>query len=603
MKIVSLFYFLKKLHQYSGTILYINLALSMLMGLLDGIGILLLFPLLSIIGLVDFDLSNIPIFHLLHFLIELPKEEALLIVLCVYLTLVITQSLVSRNVGLRDIRIHTGFINYIRLELYESLLKADWEFFIRRRKSDLVNSLTSELGRVTNSTFLLLQFLASLVFTAIQVILAMLVSFKMTLFVLVCGLIVSILSRRFIQKSRQLGHVMNELSENYLAGISDHFNGVKEIKSNLLESSQYGWLCNWSERAAQERYENARVRSNSKFIYKVFSSIMIALFIYGSFKLFQSNGASFLLIIVIFSRLWPRFTGIQSSLENISSAMPAVQKIIELQNDCQNSKDLSGLLNVKGKVTQRVKLNHSLECSNVYFRYNREQGKYTINDISINIPANQMTAIVGKSGAGKSTLIDILMGLIKPEKGNILIDGNEFTDYDFLLLRNSISYVPQDPFLFHGTIRDNLMMIDQSATEEEMWAAMEFSSAAEFVRKLPNGLDTVIGDRGIKLSGGERQRLVLARAILKKPSILILDEATSALDSVNEMKIQKAIEQLKGKMTVIVIAHRLSTIRKADQVLVLEEGHLVQHGEYDELVNDKKGLFSILLGNQIKVAN
>jgi ABC-type multidrug transport system fused ATPase/permease subunit len=603
MKIASLLYFLQKLHKYSGRILYINLVLSMLMGLLDGIGIFLLLPLLSIIGLVDFNLTNIPVFQGLNFLVEMPKEEALLIILSVYLTLVITQSLVTRNVGLRDIRIHTGFINYIRLELYESLLKADWEFFIKRRKSDLMNSLTSELGIVTNSTFLLLQFLASLVFTAIQVFLAMIVSVKMTLFVLVCGLIVSVLSRRFIRKTRLLGHVMNELSQNYLAGISDHFNGVKDIKSNLLESSQYGWLSNWSERVSIERYESAKARSNSKFIYKVFSSIMIALFIYGSFKLFQSNGASLLLIIVIFSRLWPRFTGIQSSLENISSAMPAIQKLIELKEDCKKSEDLSGLLNVTRKVTERMKIKHSINCSEVYFRYNKDQTEFTLNDINIIIPVNKMTAIVGKSGAGKSTLIDILMGLIKPEQGNIFIDGKELTDYDFLLLRNSISYVPQDPFLFHGTIRDNLMMIDPSATDEDMWAAMEFSSAAEFVRRLPNGLDTVIGDRGIKLSGGERQRLVLARAILKKPSILILDEATSALDSVNEMKIQEAIERLKGKMTVIVIAHRLSTIRKADQVLVLEEGHLVQQGEYYALANDKKGLFSVLLGNQIKVAN
>jgi ABC-type multidrug transport system fused ATPase/permease subunit len=603
MKITSLLYFLQKLHNYSGRILYINLVLSMLMGLLDGIGILLLLPLLSIIGLIDFNLTNIPVIHRLNFLVEMPKEDALLIILSVYLTLVISQSLVTRNVGLRDIRIHTGFINYIRLELYESLLKADWEFFIKRRKSDLMNSLTSELGIVTNSTFLLLQFLASLVFTAIQVLLAMIVSVKMTLFVLVCGLIVSVLSRRFIRKTRLLGHVMNELSQSYLAGISDHFNGVKDIKSNLLESSQYGWLSNWSEKVSIERYESAKARSNSKFIYKVFSSIMIALFIYGSFKLFQSNGASLLLIIVIFSRLWPRFTGIQSSLENISSAMPAIQKIIELKEDCKKSEDLSGLLNVTRKVTERMKIKQSLNCSEVYFRYNKDQGEFTLNDININIPVNKMTAIVGKSGAGKSTLIDILMGLIKPEKGNISIDSKELTDYDFLLLRNSISYVPQDPFLFHGTIRDNLVMIDPSATDEDMWAAMEFSSAAEFVRRLPKGLDTVIGDRGIKLSGGERQRLVLARAILKKPSILILDEATSALDSVNEMKIQEAIERLKGKMTVIVIAHRLSTIRKADQVLVLEEGHLVQQGEYHALANDKKGLFSVLLGNQIKVAN
>ncbi len=573
------------------------------MGLLDSVGIILLIPLLSVIGIVDISITDIPGIHLLGFLQEIPKEQALLIILLAYVTLVSSQSLLSRNIGLRDIRIHTGFINHIRLDLYRSLLKADWEFYIKRRKSDLVNSLTSELGRVTNSTFLLLQFLASLVFTAIQLIIAMFISVKMTLFVLMCGVFITLISKRYRRRSRELGKVMNELSQEYLAGISDHFNGVKDIKSNILEASQYKWLSEWSDKVAHERYESAKVRSNSQLIYKLFSSLIIAFFIYISFKLFQSSGASMLLIILIFSRLWPRFTGIQSSLENISSAMPAVEKIMELQESSQGSQDLGGLLNVKEKRVEQIVLNENLKCSNVNFRYDKESTNFTLEDINLKINVNKMTAIVGKSGAGKSTLIDLLMGLLKPESGMVSIDGRDLSDRELLALRNSISYVPQDPFLFHGTIRDNLLMVKPDACEEELWKSLEFSSAAEFVNNLPNGLDTVIGDRGIKLSGGERQRLVLARAILKQPSILILDEATSALDSVNEMKIQHAIEQLKGSITVIVIAHRLSTIKNADQVIVIEEGRIVQFGEYDVLSNDRNGLFSQLLGNQFKVAN
>lgn len=603
MKLSPLFFFLKKLHNYSGKILYINLFGSMLMGLLDSVGILMLIPLLSVIGIAELSMNEIPVIQLFSFLDNIPTDQALLIILSFYVVLVSIQALLSRNIGLRDIRIHTGFMNHVRLELYCSLLKADWEFFIKRRKSDLVNSLTSELGRVTNSTFLLLQFLASLVFTAIQIVIALFISVKMTIFVLCCGVFITFLSKRFFSRSRELGKIMNELSQKYLAGISDHFNGVKDIKSNLLEASQYRWLSTWSDQVAHERYESAKIRSNSKLIYKLFSTIMIAFFIYISFKLFQSGGASMILIIMIFSRLWPRFTGIQSSLENIASAMPDVEKIMELQESSHKSQDLGGLVNVNEKRIDRIEFNDSLECSNVCFRYNEESTKYTLKDINVKIKVNQMTAIVGKSGAGKSTLIDLIMGLLKPDSGTILIDNKTLSDRELLSLRNSISYVPQDPFLFHGTIRDNLLMIKSDSSEEELWEAMKFSSAAEFVRNLPNGLDTVIGDRGIKLSGGERQRLVLARAILKKPTILILDEATSALDSMNEAKIQHAIEQLKGSMTVIVIAHRLSTIRNADQVLVLEDGRVVQSGEYEALSNDKKGVFSQLLGNQFKVAN
>ncbi|MBD8071110.1 ABC transporter ATP-binding protein [Bacillus sp. PS06] len=599
----SLFYFLKKLHAYSGRILYLNLFGSMLMGLLDSIGILLLIPLLSIIGIVDGSMTDISGLNIFIPLQEISQETALLMILGLYLLIVFGQTLISRNLGLREIRIHTGFINHIRLELYQALLKANWEFFISRRKSDLINSLTTELGRVTNSTFLLLQLLASIVFTTIQVIIAMIISFKLTLFVLGCGLVIALLSRRFIKKSGELGNVMNELSQSYLAGISDHFNGIKDIKSNLLEVSRYQWLTSWSDRIAAERFENARIRSNSKIMYKLFSTVMIAGFIYGSFKLFPNQGFTLLLIIAIFSRLWPRFTGIQSSLENIASSLHDVRKIMTLTEDCRNAEDLGGLINVNKSFKGELKFLKKLECYHVNFRYNPRQKDYTLNDINLRIHANQMTAIVGRSGAGKSTLIDLIMGLIKPESGKILIDGQELTDQDLLNLRSSISYVPQDPFLFHGTVRENLLMINSEARDEDMWEAIEFSSAAEIVHKLPNGLDTIIGDRGIRLSGGERQRLVLARAILKKPKVLILDEATSALDTVNEAKIQKAIERLKGTMTVIVIAHRLSTIRNADQIVVLENGNIVQAGEYEILSKDKSGLFSELLGSQLKISS
>ncbi len=169
-----------------------------------------------------------------------------------------------------------------------------------------------------------------------------------------------------------------------------------------------------------------------------------------------------------------------------------------------------------------------------------------------------------------------------------------------LSLRRSISYVAQDPFLFNTSIRENLVLVAPESSDDDLWEALEFSSAAEFVKRLPDGLDTLIGDRGIKLSGGERQRLVLARAILRKPKILVLDEATSALDTENESKIQEALERLKGKMTIIVIAHRLSTIRNADQVVVLDEGEVIQRGGFNQLANEKRNVFSQLLQNQVK---
>lgn len=597
-----LMYFSKKLHAYGGKILYLNLIGMMLVGLLDGASMLLLAPLLSVIGIVNIPLASLPGLSLLASLQELPKERALFIILTIYILIVALQAVIGRNLSLREIRIHTGFVNQIRLELYLALLQANWGFFIRKRKTDLINSLTGELSRVTNGAFLFLQMITSIAFTVIQIGIALFISIKMTLFVLCCGLVIAFLSRRFIKQSRMIGSTTIELAQSYLAGITDHFNGMKDIKSNLLESSRYRWLLNWSSDISRERYENSKVRSNSQLFYKLFSAIMIAFFVFISVMLFQSQGGYLVLILVIFSRLWPRFTGIQASMEQIASSLPAFQVLMELQEECIKARELEDVGSLGGEHILPLTLQHQLECRHVYFRYDEEQPEYTLEAINLSIPANGMTAIVGQSGAGKSTLIDLMMGLMKPELGHVLIDGKTLTDEDLLSLRRSISYVPQEPFLFHGTIRDNLILIDPNATEDQIWEAMEFSSAAEFVRKLPDGIDTIIGDRGIRLSGGERQRLVLARAILRKPSILILDEATSALDSLNETKIQEAIERLKGKMTVIVVAHRLSTIRNADQVIVLENGKIVQTGHFIMLAEDKKGLFSRLLGNQLQVA-
>ncbi|WP_460230300.1 ATP-binding cassette domain-containing protein [Bacillus cereus] len=186
---------------------------------------------------------------------------------------------------------------------------------------------------------------------------------------------------------------------------------------------------------------------------------------------------------------------------------------------------------------------------------------------------------MGRSGAGKSTLVDLLMELVQPEKRQVFVDGSPLTDNNLLSLRKSIGYVSQDPFLFNTTIRENLLMGKPNVSEEEMWEALEFSTSADFVKQLPEGINTVIGDRGIMLSGEERQRLVLARAILRKLSIFLLDEATSALDTENEAEIQEALHEINGTMTIILIAHRLSTIRNAHQIVVLEQGKVIQKGE------------------------
>ncbi|AYF07688.1 MULTISPECIES: ABC transporter ATP-binding protein [Bacillus] len=594
-------YFMKKLYSSAGNILYVNLFGMVLISLLEGIGIILLIPMISMTGIINIGEETTFIAPVSRFLQDFPKTASLVSILGIYILIVLGQNLLQRNITLRDARTQQAFIRELRLETYSMILKAKWSFFLEKRKTNLINILTTELARVSYGVNLILQLLAAILFTFIQVGIAFLLSPQITIFVLVFGLLFLVASRVFIKKARILGGKTSELAKDYLSGITDHFNGIKDIKSNTLEASRIDWLQSITKKMSNEQMEYMRIRSNSQLFYKVSMAILIAFFLLLSVSMFQAQPTQLLLIILIFSRLWPRFMTIQSNLEQLAASIPAFKSLWELQEECKEAIEMQDIH--QQKHIEPIRIKQGMECKDVYFRYNKQESLYALQNINVQIPINSMTAIVGHSGAGKSTLIDVLMGLIQPEKGQVLIDGTPLTTDNLLSLRRAISYVPQDPFLFNASIRENLLMIEPNASEEQIWSALNFAAAAEFVQTLPKGLDTLIGDRGVRLSGGERQRLVLARAILRKPSILVLDEATSALDTENEVKIQSAIERLKGTMTIVVIAHRLSTIRNADQVIVLGKGEIVQIGEFNQLAKERKGVFRNLLGSQMEVGS
>jgi len=589
----DVFYFVKQIHSFAGKILYINILAMTFIGLLDGVGMLLLIPIINMSGIVNFHAGELP--GVFTFLNETPIKLNLPIILAFYVLLVIGQNLVQRKITIRNTMIQEGFLRHLRVETYSKLLHSNWSFFIKKRKSDLISLLLSEVARASIGTNSFLQFMSSLIFTSIQVALAFWLSPNITVFVLLFGLILIFFNRKFLKRSLALGNRNYELSRRYFAGITDQVNGIKDIKSNTLESSRLEWFSTITNNMQTQQVEYTKLKTKSQFYYKIASAILIAIFILIGVNIFHAQAGQLMLIIVIFSRLWPRVAGIQGSMEQIATNLPSFKAVKKLQNECDNAKEFvrSGHQSIKP-----IKLKKEIECRNVYFRYNQNELSSALHDINLVIPSNQMTAFVGRSGAGKSTLIDLLMGLNHPEKGEVLIDGTPLTSENLLSLRHAISYVPQDPFLFNTSIRENLLLVEPNASDEQIWDALEFASAAEFVSRLPNQLDTLIGDRGIRLSGGERQRLVLARAILRNPSILVLDEATSALDTESEAKIQEALDRLKGKMTIIVIAHRLSTIRNADQVIVLEQGKVIQKGEFTQLAEEKRSMFSHLLRNQ-----
>ncbi|MDT0121898.1 ABC transporter ATP-binding protein [Paenibacillus sp. RRE4] len=603
--ISELNYFMRKLHHISGPILYWNLLAMILIGLMEGIGIYMLVPMLSLIGVFEMGSSGIHIPWLTELLHRFSENGQLLLVLLAFVFILSGQAWMQRLQTIRNTRIQQQFIRTLRLETYSALLRAQWSFFLQKRKSDFNHILTTELARVSQGTSLILQMAASLIFTAIQIGLAFWLSAKLTSLVLVSGLLLFVLLRKFVRRAKQIGDQTSEFSQSYYYGITEHFNGIKDIKSNMLESSHIRWFDRICRQIERNVVQFSQLNTGTQLIHRVSAAIIIAAFIYLSLQVMSVPPANLLLIILIFSRLWPRFTAIQSNLEYISSMLPAFRIVRELKDQTEKNREIRESKIETGTSASRpivpIELVDGIMCEDVNYRYEGSD-TYALKNVQAFIPAQGMTAIVGKSGAGKSTLIDLIMGLVKSEGGRILIDGKPLTEEQLLNWRSSIGYVSQDPFLFHTSIRENLRLVDPDASEEQMWRALRFSSSASFVRKLPQGLDTIIGDRGIRLSGGERQRLVLARTMLRNPSVLVLDEATSALDSENEQQIHEALERLKGHVTIIVIAHRLSTIRTADRVIVLEEGRVIQEGGYQQLSMDSSGTFSKLLHMQAGAA-
>jgi ABC-type multidrug transport system fused ATPase/permease subunit len=594
----EIMHFVKRIHSFSGKILYFNLSAMIIISLFEGIGIFLLLPLIHLTKSVDLNINNSYLDQFSSIFKGIPQTTSFSIILSLFVLIMIGQGFFQRQQTILNVRIQQGFARFIREETYKLILLANWGFFLKNRKSDLINSMISETGRVSGGISVFFSFISSIIFTLIQIGIACFFSIKMTIVVTLFGLLMVFFSRKFIKQSSKLGMDNIELGQTYMAGITDSFNGIKDIKSNNIEEHHITWFSELNGKMVKNSIKAVDLKTKSNFFYKVVSALLIGIFIFISIKMFKGQSASFFIILVIFSRIWPRITGIQSNLEQLGLALPAFKKLLDLQNQCIEGRELNERMmhNVNP-----IMMKQGLECKDVFFKYNKAE-QYALKKISLRFPANRMTAIVGPSGAGKSTLIDILMGLNRPETGEVLIDGKNLTSENLLALRRSISYVPQDPFLFNTTIRENLLIIDKNAKVEQIWEALDFAAAADFVKRLPHGLDTVIGDRGVKLSGGERQRLVLARAILRKPSILVLDEATSALDSENETKIQNAIENLKGSMTIIIIAHRLSTIRNADQVIVLDSGEIIQQGQFGQLANEKHGMFSRLLKKQLEVS-
>ena len=329
-------------------------------------------------------------------------------------------------------------------------------------------------------------------------------------------------------------------------------------------------------------------------IMETLTGVMIALLIFISAKLVSSNELevsnffSFLAAMMLAYQPVRSLATLNISIQQGLSGARRVLPVIDDKNEVFDKPN-----------SEKLKIsNGQVEFKNVYFNYNKKENEI-LKSINLNIPGKKMTSLVGHSGAGKSTILNLIPRFYNICKGDILIDGQSIYNSTIFSLRNSISLVSQDTTLFDDSIKNNIAYANIDASQEEIEKAAKFSFADEFIQKLPNKYETLIGENGIRLSGGEKQRLSIARAIIKKSSIILLDEATSSLDADTESKIQKAINFLTEGKTTIVIAHRLSTILNSDKIYVIDKGEVVGEGKHEDLLNSSK-IYKSFYEKQIK---
>jgi ATP-binding cassette subfamily C protein len=555
------------------------LSLLVFLGLTEGIGLLMLIPFLHLAGVADvggsgggFVASIGSFFRASGLPLTLP------VILVAYIGIITLHTITKRSQAVLNARIEYGFTRFLRNRLYESLAYADWLFITRNRASDITQVLTSELQRVGSGTHHFLLLISTAAIAAVHIGFALILSVPMTVLALTCATLLLLVLRPRNRKVQHVGKAMYLTMQGLYAAVTEHLGGMKKAKSYGAEQRHVRNFRALSSGIEKEFLRFACTMAETRLFYDIGAVISLSIFFFIAVEILRAPLATLLLLIFVFARLLPKFSLLQQSYQHIVNMLPAFAAAMELQKKCMEAEEPRPAPSVSP-----IRLEKELKVCGVSFGYNKEHGPYALCDVDLTITAHRITAVVGPSGAGKSTLADLLMGLVRPDTGTVLVDGTPLSGEQLYAWRQSVGYVPQETFLFHDTLLANLLWASPDATKDDMWWALHTAAADGFVAQTPHDLDTVIGDRGVRLSGGERQRIALAQALLRKPSLLLLDEATSSLDTENERCIQDAIDQLNRELTIIIIAHRLSTIRRADSIVVLDRGSVVETGDWDKL--------------------
>jgi ABC transporter fused permease/ATP-binding protein len=477
----------------------------------------------------------------------------------------------------------------IRLAVYGRLVRLPLPFFDKRRTGELISRITSDVGLLQDTFSTTLAELFRQVVTLVAGVAFLLINTpKLTVFMLATfpvlvlfALIFGKFIRRLSKKTQDELAAANVIVEETLQSIST----VKSFVGEAYEVSRYG---KGLEKVVRVALSTAKYRGAfiSFIIFALFGGIVGVMWYGASLVASGEMSVGELVSFVLYTTfIGGSIAGLGDIYSQLQKAIGSSERVVELLAEEEEVGAGEQLIDFKGNI----------EFEEVGFHYPTRPEVEVLQGLSFQIQSGEKVALVGPSGAGKSTIIQLLLRFYEATKGQIRIDGQPLPHWELASLRSKIGIVPQEVLLFGGSIRENIAYAKPGATEEEIITSAKKANAWQFISQFPEGLDTLVGERGIKLSGGQRQRVAIARAILKDPAILILDEATSSLDAESESLVQDALNELMKGRTTLIIAHRLATIRKVDRIYVLTGGKIVEQGNHQELVQDAAGIYANLV--------
>lgn len=506
-------------------------------------------------------------------------EIAILFVISIIIITAFLKNLTNYFASYHVTRLKNGVLKDLREKLYNVIIHLPISYYSERRKGDVMSRMLGDVNEVKNSFFQILELVVREPLTILFSIATMfIISPKLTLFVFlfipISGLIISRVGKNLKLKStkaQEENGVQISILDETLSGLKV----VKGFNSENIFISKFNTSLNRLLRLSNSIGNKNNLASPlSEFLGIL--TIATLLWYGGQLVIVDKSLAptTFIAYIALAYTILTPAKAISKASYQVKSGLAAAERVFSLLEQENTIID-------KENAIIKTSFENSIQIENINFRYEEEN---VLKNFSLEVPKGKTVALVGQSGSGKSTIANLLTRFYDVQEGSVKIDGIDIKDMTLSSLRDLMGLVTQDSILFNDSIKNNIRLGKQDATDDEIIAALKVANAYEFVSALPNGIETNIGDAGGKLSGGQKQRLSIARAVLKNPPIMILDEATSALDTESEKFVQVALENMMQNRTSIVIAHRLSTIQKADKIVVMQKGEIVEHGTHDELL-------------------